>query len=192
VVGRRIGGTPIAGRPGGGEGTVASDSWATNVRTPGGRLLGGRDDVPSVTILHVSDTQFGEYHRFGEGIDSLASNLIVDLRRLGDEGIPQIDLIVFSGDVAEKGLRSEYVPARGFVGALCTHAGLEYERVVVVPGNHDVNWGGRGLFCPVSRQRGVSSPALQSKMAALPGVCYGPAWPGCVYRGSAVSATSVR
>jgi len=92
-------------------------------------------------MLHVSDTQFGDYHRFGEGIDSLASNLVVDLRRLGEEGVPGIDLIVFSGDIAEKGLRSEYVQARAFIDTLCDHAGLDYGRVVLVPGNHDVNWG---------------------------------------------------
>jgi 3',5'-cyclic AMP phosphodiesterase CpdA len=94
-----------------------------------------------VTILHVSDTQFGEYHRFGDGIDSLASNLIVDLRGLGNEGIPPIELIIFSGDIAEKGLKSEYAQARAFIDGLCAHTGLDYERVVVVPGNHDVNWG---------------------------------------------------
>jgi hypothetical protein len=28
-----------------------------------------------LTILHVSDTQLGDYHQFGEGIDARASNL---------------------------------------------------------------------------------------------------------------------
>jgi 3',5'-cyclic AMP phosphodiesterase CpdA len=103
--------------------------------------VGGRQDGPSAAILHVSDPQFGRYHRFGEGVDSLASHLVRDLRGLAEEGVPPVDLIVLSGDIAEKGMKSEYDQARAFVDALCKHTGLGYERIVVVPGNHDVSWG---------------------------------------------------
>jgi hypothetical protein len=37
-------------------------------------------DRRGVTILHVSDTQFGRHHRFAEGVHSLAAGLVVDLR----------------------------------------------------------------------------------------------------------------
>src|SRR6266508_2065494 len=133
------GGYCPAARFGLGVRSVASRCWplveaaAATVRLPvvdrrsesrlGACRVDGGGAVPGVTMLHVSDTQFGDYHRFGEGIDSLASNLVVDLRRLGEEGVPGIDLIVFSGDIAEKGLRSEYVQARAFIDTLCDHAG---------------------------------------------------------------------
>ncbi|MGH3973757.1 MAG: metallophosphoesterase, partial [Pseudonocardiaceae bacterium] len=100
----------------------------------------GRADVPSVTILHVSDTQFGQYHRFGEGVESLASQLIYDLRDIVGRQVPQVDLILISGDIAERGLAEEYDQARAFIDQLCEFAGLKLDRVVVVPGNHDVNW----------------------------------------------------
>jgi hypothetical protein len=45
-----------------------------------------------VTILHVSDTQFGQYHRIGDGVESLASQLIYDLRDLVGRQVLRIDL----------------------------------------------------------------------------------------------------
>jgi 3',5'-cyclic AMP phosphodiesterase CpdA len=98
------------------------------------------------TILHVSDTQFGEYHRFADaaqfadGVQSLAGSMIVDIRRLLEESVPKVDLIVLSGDISEQSLRSEFDQARRFVDAMCAETGLDHDRVVVVPGNHDVNW----------------------------------------------------
>jgi 3',5'-cyclic AMP phosphodiesterase CpdA len=101
----------------------------------------GGATAPSVTILHISDSQFGQYHRFGEGVESLGSHLIYDLRDLVDGGhVQPINLILISGDIAEEGRRSEYDQARAFVDQLCVFTGLDYDRVVVVPGNHDVNW----------------------------------------------------
>lgn len=93
----------------------------------------------SVTILHVSDTQFGQYHRFGAP-DSLASHLIRDITRLPEIGVPPIDLIVLSGDVGERGKRKEYEDASSFIRELLQALNLDRERVVVVPGNHDVSW----------------------------------------------------
>jgi predicted MPP superfamily phosphohydrolase len=96
-------------------------------------------DDASVTILHVSDTQFGRYHRFDPS-DSLAGHLIRDVASLSRIGVPTIDLIVLSGDIAERGKRAEYADALRFVDHLCEELGLGRERVVVVPGNHDVSW----------------------------------------------------
>jgi 3',5'-cyclic AMP phosphodiesterase CpdA len=91
-----------------------------------------------ITILHVSDMQFGEHHRFGAGVESLASRLIQDLKNLSGE-IPPIDVIVLSGDFSERGMQPELEQASDFVEQLSTFTGLDGNRVVVVPGNHDVN-----------------------------------------------------
>jgi 3',5'-cyclic AMP phosphodiesterase CpdA len=99
----------------------------------------GQDGQRGVTILHVSDTQFGQHHRFDDA-NSLSSHLIRDLKNLSGIGVPTIDLVVLSGDIAEQGKRSEYDQARGFVDALCQSLGLDRRLVVVVPGNHDVSW----------------------------------------------------
>jgi 3',5'-cyclic AMP phosphodiesterase CpdA len=100
----------------------------------------GRAGAPSVTILHISDTQFGRYHRFGAGVESLGNHLIYDLRELVGRQVPRIDLILISGDIAEQGLKKEYDQARAFIDQLCGFTELTPDRVVVVPGNHDVNW----------------------------------------------------
>jgi 3',5'-cyclic AMP phosphodiesterase CpdA len=105
------------------------------------RVSGGRTSTPSVTVLHISDTQFGQYHRFGSGVESLGSHLIRDLRDLVGGAVPPIDLIVLSGDIAERGLWSEFQQALAFLDDLLAFTALPRDRVVVVPGNHDVNWG---------------------------------------------------
>ena len=97
------------------------------------------NDALSVTVLHVSDTQFGRYHRFDPD-DSLAGYLIRDVAGLLEAGVPGPDLVVLSGDIAERSLRSEYDQATAFIEGVCAEIGLDAERVVVVPGNHDVNW----------------------------------------------------
>jgi 3',5'-cyclic AMP phosphodiesterase CpdA len=92
-----------------------------------------------VTVLHVSDTQFGRYHRFSPE-DSLAGNLLRDVRELGGIGVPPIDLVIFSGDITERGKSAEFEQAREFLDQVCRALRLAPDRVVVVPGNHDVNW----------------------------------------------------
>ncbi|MFC6085000.1 metallophosphoesterase [Sphaerisporangium aureirubrum] len=93
-----------------------------------------------MTILHVSDTQFGQYHRFGAE-DSLARNIIRDLERLNSkEQAPKPDLMILSGDITERARPDEFREALAFIDEICTVTGLGRERVVVVPGNHDVSW----------------------------------------------------
>ncbi len=70
----------------------------------------------------------------------LAACLIRDLEKLSVQGVPQVDLVVLSGDIAETGRRSEYAAADAFVRALLDANGLPPERLVLVPGNHDCNW----------------------------------------------------
>lgn len=94
---------------------------------------------PSVTILHISDTQFGQYHRF-DAADSLADGTVRDIAQMPSLDVPPIDLIIVSGDIAESGMSAEFDQARAFLDAICRHADLKPDRVVVVPGNHDVNW----------------------------------------------------
>lgn len=94
----------------------------------------------SRTLLHVSDMQFGAFHRFGKGVESLASRLIADLQSLTkEELVPPIDVIVLSGDFVETGMAHEFELAIDFVQDVAGSLGLALERVVMVPGNHDVN-----------------------------------------------------
>ncbi|HET7444270.1 MAG TPA: HAD family hydrolase [Solirubrobacterales bacterium] len=107
----------------------------------------GKAEDGSVTLLHISDLQFGYRHRFGNlaagdpdaEFDSLFGRLREDLTALADQGM-RPEVIVVSGDLAEKGQLKEYEDAHEFLVRLCDTLALPRRRVVLVPGNHDVNW----------------------------------------------------
>jgi 3',5'-cyclic AMP phosphodiesterase CpdA len=105
------------------------------------------DDAQPITLLHVSDMQFGRYHRFGRlgaydpdaSFDTLLQRLTDDLDGLKQDHnlIPQI--VVASGDLAEWGLPGEFEQAREFLDRVAQHLELGHERIIIVPGNHDIN-----------------------------------------------------
>lgn len=102
-----------------------------------------------ITVLHLSDVQFGKDHRFAgaelAGLDAsyetLLSRLREDLKGLTDEeGHPlRPDLFFLTGDLAEWGLKSEFKDAQRFLRGICEFLELGPERVVLIPGNHDIN-----------------------------------------------------
>ena len=99
-----------------------------------------------VTILHVSDMQFGKFHRFAEGRDgfpnphdTLTGRLIADLKHLAEHNDVRPDLIICTGDLAEWGMAKEFSDAFAFLAKLCDHYSLPRSRCVVIPGNHDIN-----------------------------------------------------
>lgn len=101
----------------------------------------------SITVLHLSDLQFGRYHLFGgnglttqdAAFDSLFHRLHDDLALLEREQGLRPDLAVVSGDLAEWGLASEYERVHEFLVALSEGVELPRSRIAIVPGNHDVN-----------------------------------------------------
>ena len=99
------------------------------------------------TVLHLSDPQFGRHHGPGgygltaadRAEDSLFSRLHEDLRGLAaDPGLAP-DLVVVTGDLTEWGLGSEFDQVVEFLERLVDAVGLPRSRVVLVPGNHDIN-----------------------------------------------------
>ena len=100
-----------------------------------------------ITILHVSDIQFGVKHRFGrlnlggsdEKFDTLLKRLTDDLDKLGDSEGLRPDLVVLTGDLAEWGKKKEYEDVYSFCVGLQEHLKLSRDRILVIPGNHDIN-----------------------------------------------------
>jgi WD40 repeat protein/3',5'-cyclic AMP phosphodiesterase CpdA len=101
----------------------------------------------AITILHLSDLQFGRNHRFGrlhlprpdDMFDSLFSRLRDDLDLLRNDPGLQPDLIIVTGDITEGAMPTEFADARELLERLCDHLQLKHDRVVLVPGNHDIS-----------------------------------------------------
>src|ERR1700730_11585795 len=100
----------------------------------------------ALTILHVSDMQFGRHHQFGSEPDAPPNEFDTLLERIWDdiagrqrEESLKPDLLICTGDLAEYGWLKEFVDATTFLGALADRLDLKRDRVVIIPGNHDIN-----------------------------------------------------
>jgi WD40 repeat protein len=87
----------------------------------------------NVHILHISDLKIEN--------DETASSYLTQLKiDLSDKfGINQLEYLVISGDIANQAKREEYQAAFKLVNGLVESFGLSAERILVIPGIHDVN-----------------------------------------------------
>ncbi len=88
----------------------------------------------TANILHLSDLHFGtlaDAHNFH-------SQLAEDLR--GELGCARLDGLICSGDLTMVCSDPEYGAAVAFVRKLKDEFGLTEDRIVLVPGNHDLSW----------------------------------------------------
>ena len=103
-----------------------------------GRLAQNEREVAlhTVRVLHVSDLHASEARRPQQV--EIASALVADVERM--HAARAIDLMVFSGDLANVGAPAEFDLAENLIiRPLMAATDLSVERVVMVPGNHDVN-----------------------------------------------------
>ncbi len=121
-----------------------------------------RDD--DLVILHLSDLHVGDNHRYrltwpGGQINpneqSASELLLEDLQALGV--MNRVDGMVLSGDFVWRGAPDEFRRASTVVQSLVAAAGIDLTRVVLIPGNHDVEWnpgslGSRSYGKAVSRE----------------------------------------
>lgn len=116
----------------------------------------GTSSPRELTVLHLSDTQFGHNNMFGGNggtaaapldYETLIAQLKDDLDGLRDGHGLSPDLIVVTGDLAEMGKPSELRQAMDFIGRIAAATAVPREHVAIVPGNHDINWWScRGYF----------------------------------------------
>jgi predicted phosphodiesterase len=104
--------------------------------------------------LHLSDLHFGTSHGFRNQLvqrhrrrvsrESLLEVLLEDLRasQLIGSGpdANKIALVLVTGDLTCSGDAHEFANAESFLRELCNELGLHISQVVVVPGNHDIEW----------------------------------------------------
>jgi HEAT repeat protein/3',5'-cyclic AMP phosphodiesterase CpdA len=85
-------------------------------------------------ILHLSDLHFGTLDQANLWSNQLAADLYNDL------SIPQLDALILSGDIANYSTEEEYIAAEQFLHNLRQDFPLNPEQIILVPGNHDLNW----------------------------------------------------
>src|SRR6185503_11191685 len=100
-------------------------------------------------ILHISDLHFGGRHAFRNqlargvearlGAESMLEALLDDLDSIGV--LPNgIAFVAITGDLTWRGESHEFENALQMINELCSRLGLHTSQVVVVPGNHDIEW----------------------------------------------------
>ncbi len=102
-------------------------------------------------VFHISDVHFGtsgpggrQMHRYLD--DENSRRLSLELRdefarALTHEGCdPANATIVLSGDLVYTGKPEEFALVRTFLQELCDGLGMSHDQVVIVPGNHDIDW----------------------------------------------------
>jgi 3',5'-cyclic AMP phosphodiesterase CpdA len=118
-----------------------------------------------LTILHLSDI-----HRTTDepvSNKNILKALIGDLKRQQkNEGLPKPDILVISGDLTQSASEEEYEEAFNFIDALKNELTVpDLSRVVLVPGNHDVN---RDICGTVFTRTGHSKPSGVDEALIVP------------------------
>lgn len=119
-------------------------------------------------ILHLSDIHFGDEHAYKNpcspfseiGKEYLIDELLEDLKYLSQDGYltekdkkgttqsietakeltDKIGLVLITGDLTWRANPHEFSNAEKFIEELKRNLGLSNQHVVIVPGNHDVEW----------------------------------------------------
>lgn len=90
-----------------------------------------------VRVLHLSDLHFSKRRAWDQ--DPVLGALARDVARLAGEG-HRADFVAITGDIADRGSPDEYALATRFLREqLLPACGVPGERVLLVPGNHDVD-----------------------------------------------------
>ncbi|NUS03220.1 MAG: TIR domain-containing protein [Nonomuraea sp.] len=117
-------------------------------RSPGDRRLPNAPPFPSssgtgrtrrktVTVLHVTGPRFGRPADPSTAED-VRDRIRADVAAMRENGAPQPDLLVVTGNLTASGTRGAFAMALEFLHGLRLLLGLGPERVVVVPGAGDV------------------------------------------------------
>ena len=93
-----------------------------------------RADQQRIHILHLADLHLENEAQAQVCRTQLETDLIREL------GVRRLEYLVISGDVANRSTEEEYSAAFHLLDGLVKRFGLDASRVVVVPGNHDLNW----------------------------------------------------
>jgi len=106
-------------------------------------------DDDDFVIVHLSDLHVGKNYRYrltwsGNGLNpgqSTASELLGDDLRSPDLDLHnRVDALLITGDFVDTGIVEEFRLARDAIEEMLKDLNLSPEQLVLIPGNHDVQW----------------------------------------------------
>jgi GTPase SAR1 family protein/UDP-2,3-diacylglucosamine pyrophosphatase LpxH/RNase P subunit RPR2 len=110
-----------------------------------------------IHILHLSDLHIQDDTFASVCLTQLETDLIKELR------IRRLAYLIISGDIANRSTEKEYNAAFAMVDGLVKRFGLDGSRVVIVPGNHDLNWDLCEEAYPFIPKRKLPSPLPEGR-----------------------------
>ncbi len=108
-------------------------------------------------VLHLSDLHLGASETATTWYNQLAADLKYELSR------DRLDAVIVSGDIANHAEPEEYQAAQRFFQELMSEFGLTPQKMVLVPGNHDLNWTlSEKAYTPARRKsyKGALTPGM--------------------------------
>jgi len=95
----------------------------------------------TVTWLHLSDLHFQKKDEYNRRVvlEALWQDIRERATRISSH-LEKIDFICITGDIAYHGKTEEYeLAVEEFFGLLLDYTGLGWDKLFIVPGNHDIN-----------------------------------------------------
>ena len=150
-------------------GTVVSETGLRMFEN--GVLQKTADDI---VVLHLSDLHVGEGYGFqlswsggqmNEDRPTLGELVSDDLERLGLLGA--VDAVIVTGDISCSGKIAEFNRARTLLTDLLGEISVPADRLMVIPGNHDVDWAPSN-FAATENGLAISREAFETFLELLP------------------------
>ena len=116
-----------------------------------------------IRILHLSDLHFTDVESAVLWHSQLSSDLKYELK------CEHLDGVIISGDVGTFSVKEEYDEARRFLDLLGEEFGLPSDGLILVPGNHDLNWELADAGYTVSKRKYYKGELKPGAFEELPG-----------------------
>ena len=121
-------------------------------------------------FLHLSDIHFADCEGSPDtDLDaSVRERMLEDIRTMHDQ-LGDMNAVLVVGDIAAKGKRADYELAASFLDRTCERVGLAPDKVVCVPGNHDIDRDLQGALHKAARfqLRRVEAPTISDVLLRM-------------------------